>query len=107
MFRIGKLRLSGNHTVTEYEMSGEPYSQKSGWIIHSNGCITVADPEGVRSPLPAIKHPMKMKYFGLTKTKLFHFRGIFKIIEIKSLKRTQHLYIPFKESLNRPLHLDV
>ena len=33
---LGELRLSGNHTVTEYEMSGEPYSQKSGWIIHSN-----------------------------------------------------------------------
>ena len=32
----GELRLSGNHTVTEYEMSGEPYSQKSGWIKHSN-----------------------------------------------------------------------
>ena len=32
----GEFRLSGNHTVTEYEMSGEPYSQKSGWIIHSN-----------------------------------------------------------------------
>ena len=32
----GKLRLSRNHTVKEYEMSGEPYSQKSGWIIHSN-----------------------------------------------------------------------
>ena len=24
------------------------------------------------------KHPMKMKYFGLTETKLFHFRRIFK-----------------------------
>ena len=33
---VGKLRLSGNHTVTEYEMSREPYSQKSGWINHSN-----------------------------------------------------------------------
>ena len=32
----GKLRLSGNHTVTEYEMSREPYSQKSGWIKQSN-----------------------------------------------------------------------
>ena len=32
----GELRLSGNHTVMEYEMSGEPYSQRSGWIIHSN-----------------------------------------------------------------------
>ena len=26
----GELRLSGNQTVTEYEMSGKPYSQKSG-----------------------------------------------------------------------------
>ena len=33
---MGNLRLSGNHTVKEYEMSGEPYSQKGGWIIHSN-----------------------------------------------------------------------
>ena len=33
---MGELSLSGNHTVTEYEMSGEPYSQKSGWINHSN-----------------------------------------------------------------------
>ena len=33
----GELCLSGNHTVTEYEMSGEPHSQKkSGWINHSN-----------------------------------------------------------------------
>ena len=32
----GELRLSGNSTVTEYEMSGEPYSQKSGWIKHSS-----------------------------------------------------------------------
>ena len=33
---FGQLRLSGNHTVTEHEMSGEPYSQKSGWIHQSN-----------------------------------------------------------------------
>ena len=33
---LGELRLGGSHTVTEYEMSGEPYSQKSGWIKHSN-----------------------------------------------------------------------
>ena len=32
----GELRLSGNHTLTEYEMSGELYSQKGEWIIHSN-----------------------------------------------------------------------
>ena len=33
---LGELRLSGNDTVSEYEMSREPYSQKSGWINHSN-----------------------------------------------------------------------
>ena len=33
---LGELRSSGNHTVTEHERSGEPYSQKSGWINHSN-----------------------------------------------------------------------
>ena len=32
----GELRLSGNHTMTEYEMSREPNSQKSGRINHSN-----------------------------------------------------------------------
>ena len=32
----GKLRLCGNHTVTEYEMSGELYSQNRGWINHSD-----------------------------------------------------------------------
>ena len=32
----GKLPLSTNHTLTEYEMSGEPYSQKSIWMNHSN-----------------------------------------------------------------------
>ena len=36
----GELHLSGNHTVTEYEISGEPYSQKSGWINHSNERIS-------------------------------------------------------------------
>ena len=36
VYKRGELRLGGNHAVTEYEMSGEPYSQKSGWIIHSN-----------------------------------------------------------------------
>ena len=35
LFR-GELRLSGNHTVTEYEMSGKPYSQKSGLKNHTN-----------------------------------------------------------------------
>ena len=56
-------------------------------LIDDWGHITVVDPEAVRSPLLAIKYPMKMKYFGLTETKLLHFHGIFKINEIKSAKR--------------------
>ena len=35
----GELSLSGNHTVTEYEMSGKPYSQKSGLKNHTNELI--------------------------------------------------------------------
>ena len=35
-FQRGELRLSGNHTVTEYEMSSKPYSQKSGLKNHTN-----------------------------------------------------------------------
>ena len=52
--------------------------------------MTVADQEGVRSkPLhPLFKYPMKIKLFGLTETKLFHFHGIFRKGEIKSAKRT-------------------
>ena len=34
--RLGELRLSGNHSVTEYEMSGKPCSQKSGLKNHTN-----------------------------------------------------------------------
>ena len=33
---LGELHLSGNHTVTEYNMSGRPYSQKSGLKNHRN-----------------------------------------------------------------------
>ena len=36
LLMMGELRLSGNRTVMEHEMSREPYSQKSGWINHSN-----------------------------------------------------------------------
>ena len=51
--------------------------------------IVVADLEGVYPPpLSAIKYRMKMKWFGLSEAKLFHFHGIFKINEMKSAKRT-------------------
>ena len=39
-------------------------------------------------PAPLFRYPMKMKYFGLNETKLFHFHGIFKQNEIKRAKRT-------------------
>ena len=82
-------------------------------IKDSCGVLPVADPEGgqgVRSqPLnaPVFKYPIKMKYFGLRKTKLFHFHGIFKKNEIKSAKRTptQPNYTyepPFRKSWIRP-----
>ena len=65
-----------------------------------------------RTPEPAssfFKYPMKMKYFGLTETKLFHFHGKYKKNEIKSAKRTPsstHLNppppSPFQKSWIRP-----
>ena len=45
----------------------------------SINCYAVEEPEGVHmNPLPApgFKYPMEMKY-GLSETRLFHFRGIF------------------------------
>ena len=62
-----------------------------------------------RTPSPPLifKYPMKMKYFGLSETKLFHFHGIFKKNEIKSAKWTPHLYTyepTFWKSWIRPWH---
>ena len=48
-------------------------------------------------PAHVIKYPMKMKWFGLSETKLFHFHGIFKTNEIKSAKGT-----PSSTHLNPP-----
>ena len=48
--------------------------------------------QGVVCPtLPDVKYSMKMKYFGLDETKLFNFHRIFKMNEIKSTARNQHL----------------
>ena len=44
--------------------------------------------QGFPQRTPVFKYPMKMKLFGLSETKLFHFHGIFKKNEIKSAKRT-------------------
>ena len=100
-------RLSGNHTVTENEMSGEPYSQKSGWKNHSNEQIFQVMTFEKKNSLCCItcngqycsvlnrwlgahcggwsrggSHPHLPNI--LSETKLFHFHGIFKINEMKS-----------------------
>ena len=54
----------------------------------------VANPggvQGVSNTVSAIKYSRKMKQFGLDETKLFHFHRLFKINEIKSTKRNQHI----------------
>ena len=53
-------------------------------------CFQAADPDGVQ---------------GVSETKLFHFHGIFRKNEIKSAKRTPHIYIfepPFQKSCIPP-----
>ena len=42
---------------------------------------------------PIFKYPMKIKLFGLSETKLFHFHGIFKKNKIKSAKLTPHTFM--------------
>ena len=59
-----------------------------------NKMLPVADPEVVQgvcltpSPSLVFKYAMKMKLFGLSETKLFHFHGIFKRNGRKSVKQT-------------------
>ena len=47
---------------------------------------------------PVFKYPMKMKKFGLSETKLFHFHGI-----LKKNEENQLYMIPFPENLDPPL----
>ena len=66
------------------------------------------------SPHHVYKYPIKMKQFGLSETKLFHFYGIFKKNEIRSEKTKtpnphSHTYLytfepPFQKSWIRPWH---
>ena len=64
--------------------------------------LAVADPEGVqgfvRTPLP------RPQSLNISETKLFHFHGIFKQIDIKSAKRTPSSteLIPLPEILDHP-----
>ena len=63
----------------------------------------MADPEGaqgVRSnpsppnPIPVFEYHMKMKYFGLNETKLFHVHGMSRKYVIQLAKLTPTLYTP-------------
>ena len=71
----------------------------SGWSRGGSG-------NSLEPPLPLVfKKPIKMKWFGLSETKLFHFHWIFRKIEMKSAKRTTHIYIyktPFQKPWIRP-----
>ena len=74
---------------------------------------SVADPEGVQAvrsnplPAPVFKYPMKMKTFGLSETKLFHFHGIFKQNEIKSAnpRRSMSMHSFYPEFISKSSHL--
>ena len=46
----GELRLSGNHTMTVYKISGKPYSQKSGLKNHTNEQIFQVNEQYFCSP---------------------------------------------------------
>ena len=69
----------------------------------------MADPDsrgrsGVRLntlPIPRFNYPTKMKLFGISEAKLFHFHWIFKINEIKSAKRL-HTYIHINPHFTPP-----
>ena len=76
--------------------------------------LAVADPgraQRVRSnPIPdtypVFKYPLKMKYFGLNETKLFHFYGIFKKKRNKISKVNPNPFLhmnPFPEILDPSL----
>ena len=82
------------------------------WNILRMSEASVVDPEGVQgvrftnSPSTLFKYTMKVKLFGLSETKLFHFHGIFKTNEIQSTKRTPtslYIWTPFLETLDPPL----
>ena len=61
-------------------------SSMRAYLVRLEEALAVADPEGVqgfvRTPLP------RPQSLNISETKLFHFHGIFKQIDIKSAKRT-------------------
>ena len=72
------------------------------YLVRLEEALAVADPEGgsgfVRTPLP------RPQSLNISETKLFHFHGIFKQIDIKSAKRTPSSteLIPLPEILDHP-----
>ena len=50
--------------MTEYEISGEPYSQKSGWITHSNELIFQVCSHSVLLPVKANIAQLGAHYSG-------------------------------------------
>ena len=72
------------------------------YLVRLEEALAVADPEGVqgfvRTPLP------RLQSLNISETKLFHFHGIFKQIDIKSAKRTPSSteLIPLPEILDHP-----
>ena len=78
-------------------------SSMRAYLVRLEEALAVADPEGVqgfvRNPLP------RPQSLNISETKLFHFHGIFKQIDIKSAKRTPSSteLIPLPEILDPPL----
>ena len=77
-------------------------SSMRAYLVRLEEALAVADPEGVQgfvwTPLP------RPQSLNISETKLFHFHGIFKQIDIKSAKRTPSSteLIPLPEILDHP-----
>ena len=77
-------------------------SSMRAYLVRLEEALAVADPEGVqgfvRTPLP------RPQSLNISETKLFHFHGIFKQIDIKSAKRipSSTELIPLPEILDHP-----
>ena len=77
-------------------------SSMRAYLVRLEEALAVADPEWVqgfvRTPLP------RPQSLNISETKLFHFHGIFKQIDIKTAKRTPSSteLIPLPEILDHP-----
>ena len=111
----GNLTVINQLWVYSSNQSSLNFSQNMAIFPHVSDSNLLVDPEGVQGarlnppppPLPhpppflVFKYPMTMKLFGLSETKLFHFHGIVKQIEIKQQCEHPYLYTyepPFQKS---------